>query len=312
MSLKLAILSTPWGQHLHSVAHARGIKTTLHTPYTKPTPASTVFARVPQRSPDAGRAWALAHIRAGGKSVQSVADLELYENRGRQMDLLADYFPRGEKVRTMEWADEACQSLGFPIVSKASFGSASHTVRALHNKAEAMAEAAKVLGAGISFPGLGTQHSECLWQEFLPGNSYSLRVAKITDRLGWAFKVMNRPNDWRASGSGICVPLTPEEWESPRIRYAVNTASAAANVMGSRWCAFDLLWDTKHEHGRWRIVDVTLAWNLTKNLLGANYDAPIYDLHRYKPEYKPGVGYTGRRGRDQWDVLLDDLLAQAA
>lgn len=307
MSLKLAILSTPWGQHLHETAQARGVKSVLHTPYTTPTPASTVFARLPQRSPDAGRLWAMRHIRAGGKSVQSFADLELYECRGRQMDMLADFFPRGEKVRTVEWAEEACQRLGFPIVSKAQFGSSSHTVRALHNKDEAMKEAKLILtGPGLSFPGLGTQHSECLWQEFLPGNGYSLRVARITRDLGWAFKVLNRANDWRASGSGLCVPLTADEWESPRIRYAINTALRAADAMESRWCAFDLLWDTKHEHGRWRIVDVTMAWNMSAKLLGANFDAPVYDLHRYTRDP------IARRGRDQWDILISDLQDQAS
>ncbi len=302
MPLKLAILNTPWGQHLHAVAQTRGVKSKLYTARQNPTPASTIFARLPQRSPADGRAWALRHIRAGGKSVQSAADVELYENRLEQMRRLEDWFPRGAAVYTTAGAEEAIDALGLPIVSKARFGSASHTVRMLCSKAEAMAEAAKVFGPGIAFAGLGTQHSECLWQEYLPGNSYSLRVAKITDKLGWAFKVMNRPNDWRASGSGVCVPLTAEEWASPRIRYAINTALAAADVMQSRWCAFDLLWDTKHEHGRWRIVDVTLAWNMSGKLFGANYDAPIYNLHSYDKDPQ------GRRGCDQWNILLDDLL----
>lgn len=309
MPLKLAILATDWGRQLHEVAHSRGVKTVLHTPYTPPTPASTVFARLDQRSPDAGRLWALRHIRAGGKSVQSEWDLALYENRAAQMDHLADFFPRGEKVRTMEWAEEAIDVLGLPIVSKARFGSSSHTVRALATKAEAMEEARKVLsGEGITFRGLGVQHSECLWQEFLPYNQSSLRVAMVTDRLGWAFKVMNRPQDWRASGSGVCIPLAAEDWTTPRIRYAINTATEAARRMGSRWCAFDLLWDHKHEHGRWRIVDVTLAWNMSRKLLGANYDAPVYDLWLYKPYTHATRG--PQFGKDQWDLLIDDLLAK--
>lgn len=306
MPLKLAVLATDWGRQLHEAAHARGVNTILCTPYTDPTPACTAFARLPQRSPDAGRQWALRHIRAGGKSVQSLADLECYENRAAQMSLLADYFPAGEKVRTMEWAEEAIAALGLPIVSKARFGSSSHTVRILMTKAEALAEADQVLNkGGLTFRNLGIQHSECLWQEYLPYNGFALRVAMVTDRLGWAFKVMNRPHDWRASGSGVCVPLTAEEWESPRYRYAINTALEAARAMASRWCAFDMLWDHKAEHGRWRIVDVTLAWNMSRQLLGGNYDAPVYNLHSYKRDE------LGRQGRDQWNILLDQLMADS-
>ncbi len=218
------------------------------------------------------------------------------------MELLARWFPRGERPRTMEAAEEAVEALGLPIVSKAPFGSSSATVRALHTKDEAMADARDVFAGIKEFPHLGIQHGECLWQEFLPGNPYALRVAIVSERLGWAFKVMNRPHDWRASGSGVCVPLTAEEWDTPKYRYAVNIATDAARAMGSRWCAFDLLWDHRAEHGTWRIVDVTMAWNMSRKLVGGNYDAPVYDLWTYKRDER------GRTGADQWHILLDSLV----
>jgi hypothetical protein len=220
------------------------------------------------------------------------------------MTFLASYMPRGEKVRTLEYARECCESLGFPIVSKAPFGSSSHTVRALHNASEAMEEATQVLGHGKLYPGLGLQEGECLWQEFLPGNTAALRVA-IVQRgpatYGWAFWVQNRVNDWRASGSGLCIPLSATEWASSRIRYAVNTALSAADLMQSRWCAFDLLWARREN--RWRIVDTTLAWNMSRKLLGGNYDAPVYNLATMRPHPK------GLTGANQWDILLDSLVA---
>jgi hypothetical protein len=301
MSLKLAPLATDWGMALHAQALARGINSVLHTPYTPPTPGRTIFCRLPQKSPDASRTWALNHVRNGGKSVQSIEDLLCYENRGRQMDVLRDYFPHGERIRTMEQAEEAVAALGMPIVSKAPFGSGSATVRLLSSPKHALQEARTVLtGGGLKFGGWPTQHGECLWQKFLWGNKYSLRVARITQHLGWAFKVMNRPHDWRASGSGLCVPLSAEEWAMPYHRYAINTALQAADeCMGSRWVGFDLLMDRDME--QWRIVDVTLAWNLKAGLLGANYDAPVYNLHSYEPH--PG----GYQGRDQWQLLLTDL-----
>lgn len=304
MSLKLAPLATDWGTALHAQALARGVNSVLHTPYTTPSPGRTVFARLPQKSPDAARAWALAHIGSGGKSVQSVEDLKCYENRGRQMDVLKDFMPHGERVRTEEQAEDALEALGLPIVSKAPFGSSSKTVRLLCSKESAMDEVRQVLyGPGKQFAGWPTQQGELLWQRFLPANTYSLRVAKITARYGWAFKVMNRPHDWRASGSGLCVPLTSADWELPYFRYAINTALCAADVMQSRWVGYDLLMD--RASNQWRIVDTTLAWNLKPGLLGANYDAPVYDLHKCEPHPR------GLRGADQWAILLDDLLGVA-
>jgi hypothetical protein len=305
MSLRLAPLATDWGRELHLVAQTRGINSVLHTPYTPPSPGRTVFARLPQRSPEEARAWALRHVRAGGKSVQSAEDLLCYENRGRQMDVLADFMPHGAKVRTMEAAEEAIDSLmsdGSAIVSKATFGSGSATVRLLKTKDEALAEAKRILhGGGQSFAGgWPVQHGECLWQRFLMGNDYSLRVTRITKQFGWAFKVMNRRGDWRASGSGVCVPLTPAEWALPYHRSAIATALRAADVMDSRWVGFDLLMDRTMD--QWRVVDVTLAWNLRGGLIGASYDAPVYDLHAYVPHPR------GLRGASQWNILLDDLL----
>lgn len=304
MSLKLAPLATDWGIALHAQALSRGINSVLHHPGIPPTLTRTIFTRPQQKSPEAARSWALAHILAGGKSVQCQEDLRLYENRGRQMDILVDFMPHGQRVRTLEAAEEAIDALGSRIVSKAPFGSSSKTVRMLVGKDAAMAEAKQVLyGGGLHFAGWPTQHNECLWQRFLWGNEYSLRVARITNRYGWAFKVMNRPHDWRASGSGLCVPLTPEEWALPYHRYAINTALLAADTMGSRWCGFDLLMDRETE--QWRIVDTTLAWNLKPGLLGANYDAPVYDLTTFEPHPR------GLQGKDQWRILLDDLLEHA-
>lgn len=304
MSLKLGPFASDWGVALHAQALARGINSMLHTAYTPPSPGRTIFTRPPQKSVHAACNWALGHIRQGGKSVQSEEDLLCYENRGRQMDVLRDWYPHGERVPSMEAAEAAIDAIGFPIVSKAPFGSSSRTVRLLMNKDQAMAEASRVLhGEGVTFPGWPAQRGVCLWQKFLAGNEYSLRVARITARYGWAFKVMNRPHDWRASGSGLCVPLSADDWQSPYFRYAINTAFHAAEAMASRWVGFDLLMDRQTE--QWRIVDTTLAWNLKPGLLGANYDAPVYDLHRYSPHPK------GLRGRDQWDILLDDLLETA-
>src|SRR5262245_42830959 len=119
MSLRLACLSTDWGRLLHAEALSRGVTSTLVDSRHTPTPGSTLFARLPQRSPHEALQMALAHIRGGGKCVQSEPILRMYENRRLQMGMMSEFFPPGECVRTVEWAEEAIHILGLPIVSKA-------------------------------------------------------------------------------------------------------------------------------------------------------------------------------------------------
>jgi len=306
--LKLACLSTDWGRKLHAAALARGLNSTLIDSRSTPTPATVLFCRPPQRDPSQAVRMACAHLEGGGKSVQSTMDLKCYENRVFQMDMLEEHYPAGEIVRTMEWAEELIHNLGLPIVSKAPFGSSSATVRLLATREEALADARDCLQRGRQFKHWPTQFGVALWQKFLPGNDYALRVTQITDRLGWVFKVMNRAHDWRASGSGMCVPLTPEEMQSRWLRSAIDAHLAVARRMNSRWIGTDMLYDRTSPHvPRWVAVDVTLAWTLRKELVGGHWDAPVIDLHTLEP-HRPAWAPGGCTGAYQWQLLLDDLV----
>lgn len=306
MPLKLACLATDWGRALHAAALSRGVNSTLIDSRATPTPASVLFCRPSQRDPSQAVRMACAHLEAGGKAVQSVMDLKAYENRVFQMAELEDFYPQGDIIRTMDWAEECTHHLGFPIVSKAPFGSSSATVRLLANKDEAMDDARDCLQRGRQFRNWPTQYGVALWQKFLPGNEYALRVTQITDRLGWVFKVMNRAHDWRASGSGLCVPLSAEDMCRGWVRDAVTTHLAVAHRMRSRWLGTDMLYDRTCDFPRWRCVDVTLAWTHKPGLIGGHWDAQVYDLHTLEP-YKSARHPTGVTGASQWQILLDDL-----
>lgn len=307
--IKLACLLSKWTAPLVVAAQVRGHQTMVVDPNaaSSPDPASlaalgwVLFARVDQTYPEEGRAWALRFLSAGGKCIQSVEDIRCYENRAYQMRLLADWYPRGFVAHAQGpgIVEGAVTELGLPIVSKARFGSSSKTVRLLHSPAEVAAELAEVMTTGKKF-GDKLQYGECLWQAMVHNNDYALRIARVTRQWGWAFKVMNRPHDWRASGSGVCAPLTQEELGADKFQRAFSTFLRMADeVLASDWCAADLLYD--HIAGCWLVVDVTLAWNLSRKLLGANYDAPVINLHTREAHPR------GLRGRDQWDILLDDL-----
>jgi len=310
--LRLLVLAGKWGDSLMAAARARGVETRDVDPDRPGCPAPegmvregwTLFARVNQLYPEEGRAWSLRFIEAGGRCVQSAEDIRCYENRAYQMRRLEDWYPRGRVFQgtrpCKEAVDSAIAELGLPIVSKARFGSSSKTVRALHSRKDVDAELTEVFGQGKRY-GDKLQYAECLWQSMVHGNTSALRIARVTDDYGWLFHVQNRPHDWRASGSGTCRPIPLEMLrQDERLRKAVRTfLDMADRGLQSRWCAADLLYD--RIAGLWLVVDVTLAWNLSRNLAGANYDAEVINLCTL--EHHP----RHYRGRDQWEVLLEDL-----
>lgn len=79
------------------------------------------------------------------------------------------------------------------------------------------------------------QKNYALFQEFLPGNEFDTRVTVIGNRA-FAFRRFNRPNDFRASGSGRI------DWDPAAIdRRCVAAAFAAAAKLKSQSMAFDYL-----------------------------------------------------------------------
>jgi len=78
-------------------------------------------------------------------------------------------------------------------------------------------------------------------QEFLPDNAYDTRITVIGDRA-FGFLRMNRPGDFRASGSGTLV-YDPSQID-PR---CVQVAFQVADQLGSQSLAFDFLFDPQHE-----------------------------------------------------------------
>jgi glutathione synthase/RimK-type ligase-like ATP-grasp enzyme len=113
-----------------------------------------------------------------------------------------------------------------PLVVKKSFGAASKNVRLIKsaNKMRAyikttlcrqmieritsrhgrlIASSTKYLVPDIIERKVRDNNQRCVyWQELVPGNSRDLRITVIGDRYAFAFWRNNRPNDFRASGSG--------------------------------------------------------------------------------------------------------------
>ena len=79
------------------------------------------------------------------------------------------------------------------------------------------------------------------FQEFLPDNAYDTRITVIGDRA-FGFMRTNRPNDFRASGSGTII--YERERIDPR---CVEIAFEVAARIGSQSLAFDFLFNPQRE-----------------------------------------------------------------
>ncbi len=79
------------------------------------------------------------------------------------------------------------------------------------------------------------QRGSVLFQEFLPDNPFDTRITVIGDRA-FAFRRMNRPGDFRASGSGII------DWDPEQIDLrAVNLSFQVAQRLSTQVLALDIL-----------------------------------------------------------------------
>jgi hypothetical protein len=127
------------------------------------------------------------------------------------------------------------------------------------------------------------------FQEFLPGNACDTRITVVGDRA-FGFQRGNRPNDFRASGSGTLV-YDPDQID-PR---CVAIAFRLADRLQAQSLAFDFLFD---QRGKPMIAEISYCYTSA-----AVHACP---------------GHWDRRGNWHaghiWpeDAILEDLLAAAA
>lgn len=97
---------------------------------------------------------------------------------------------------------------------------------------------------------LSAEPWQCVyWQEFIPGNTGDLRITAIGDQTAFGFWRGNRPNDFRASGSGrLRYEPVPEE--------AVRFCLELNRRLGFDSMAYDIL----QKDGRFLIVEMSYAY----------------------------------------------------
>jgi glutathione synthase/RimK-type ligase-like ATP-grasp enzyme len=188
-----------------------------------------------------------------------------------------------------------CRSAKYPLVLKLSFGYQSANVRLLKNVDAASYWIAQLFGPGVT--GLQPpavwwreamhrgkaalrhlrgqpiyrdleyselQHGYFYVQEFLPGNEFDVRVTVIGNRA-FAFRRFNRPEDFRASGSGR-IDWDPQQIDEESIRLGfraarrLQTQSVAVDLLqheGRR-----LLTEISYTYASWAVRDCPGHWVL--------------------------------------------------
>lgn len=86
---------------------------------------------------------------------------------------------------------------------------------------------------------IGPQKGYVLFQEFMPNNSFDVRVVTIGEKA-FAIKRMVRPNDFRASGSGMIL-YDKEEIDERCLQIAFNTTEK----LKAQCIAYDFVFDTE-------------------------------------------------------------------
>lgn len=103
-----------------------------------------------------------------------------------------------------------------------------------------------------------------LFQEFIPNNNYDTRVTVIGNRA-FGFRRFNKPNDFRASGSGL-LDFDPSGIDQKFIRLAFSTARKLQSVS----CAIDGLWrrdepvvgEVSYTYASWAVEKCPGHWEL--------------------------------------------------
>jgi len=230
----------------------------------------------------------------GIKSVISAREYRHYERKDLQAMLFGHFMPETWVCTKPEQLSLALNNLGFPLISKSNQGSSSSNVRLLQTREEALLEASLAFSAqGLTTP-RGQQQGYVIWQRYLDGNAYAYRVVRV-GRYYWVLRIFNRDDKPMASGSGKFAAVISGGMSSEEFG-VLRWAHSFCEHYDMRWVGLDIVRDALT--GQWQLLETTLAWNLRAK--GANEARAVIDEHG-NPHPK------GYHGRDQWDLLLDEI-----
>lgn len=185
-----------------------------------------------------------------------------YDDKVAQFDALRAWMPdthvlKGARADAEALLDDidSYRLGGYPFVSKAAEGASSANVRLIRSRAEAERELDKAFGPGIELSYGRFQRGYVYWQRLVPDNPCDYRVCVVGPYL-YGLVRRNRPDSFTASGSGDHYALTLAD---ERERRAAELCIEIAQSIGTRWMAFDVVYD---ETGRPLVLEMSSAWTM--------------------------------------------------
>ncbi|MFW6047474.1 MAG: hypothetical protein ACOCP4_06805 [Candidatus Woesearchaeota archaeon] len=125
---------------------------------------------------------------------------------------------------------------------------------------------------------IGREYGYVFFQEFLPGNTFDVRISVIGD-IAFGFIRYVRKNDFRASGSGK-IDYNPELVDSRCIKIAFNVSKK----LGFQSMAYDFIFD---ENNSPKIVEI--SWTFVDKAIFSCYgywdDKLIWHQGHFWPQY---------------------------
>jgi len=173
--------------------------------------------------------------------------------------------PRTVATFSIKDAIELLKSEKYPLVFKSSSDAASRGVKLIKSVKQAKYQAWKMLYTGFWWKAvrrvfrLDHRDNVAYWQEFIPKNDCDLRITAIGDKWAVGFWRWNRPNDFRASGSGLI------DYEKPIPEETIHLCLALNKKHNFDSMAYDIIF----RNGKPVIVEICYTY-----VDKAIYDAP--------------------------------------
>lgn len=221
------------------------------------TPGDSVFVRLDQQAQQRETSLNFHDkcVSSRANTFPSALDAHLYDNKIGQIAHLAEWLPHTFYTTDREEAIEKALIMEYPFISKSSEGAGSANVRVIASQAGAMAEIARVFdGEGLPMSYYRSQRGYVYWQKIVPKNTCDYRVV-ITGQFVHGLVRNNRVGTIFASGSGSNYPMG---FADKKEKLAAELAIKAADKIGTKWCAFDIVFDGDTPY----ILEVSAAWTV--------------------------------------------------
>lgn len=279
----------PWGKELAAACRRRGVPFTKHE-HPTPNMEGFVFFQIDQYPPQFRQLQqrAAAEVaRPGQHWIQDAAQIQCYEDKVLQAAKFGKWMPETHVFLDYDSAHSFADQCRYPLISKSREGASSYNVRILADRGEAMCEIGKV----FSKEGLpiqtepGAQKDYWLVQEFIP-HDITYRVTCVGGFVH-VYKRFCYPDKAVAAPARI-VPTRPVDYYCPEMQDLRLWAHEVFKDIGTKFCAVDVLRDTKRE--KWVLLETSLGWARGND---ASANSTFY-----------GSKWTLNT---QWDLLLDEI-----